>query len=174
MWPDIDWQLHDGGVTSSQDRVLDDGTTLHRVTETRFPNVRVVATPTLAYLGKTNNVSWAQPIDDTQTRVFCILRIPKGSPPQGLGTYGPDAKSWFDLTDAEHQLYPGDYETQVSQGSITMHSEEQLSSTDRGVSMVRRQWKQQLAAFTAGADPVGIWSQGDPPIELQAGNYILG
>ena len=138
IWPDIDWQVHEGGVTSSQDRVLDDGTTLHRVTETRFPNVRVVATPTLAYLGKTNNISWAQPIDDTQTRVFCILRIPKGSPPQGLGTYGPDAKSWFDLTADEHQLYPGDYETQVSQGPITVHSKEQLSSTDRGVSMVRR------------------------------------
>ena len=47
IWPDIDWQLHECGATSSQDRVLDDGTTLHRVTETRFPNVRVVATPTL-------------------------------------------------------------------------------------------------------------------------------
>jgi hypothetical protein len=98
-----------------------------------LPNIRVVATPTLAYLGKTNNLSWAQPIDDTHTRVFCILRIPKGSPPQGLGTYGPDAASWFDLGDSEHQLYPGDYETQVGQGSITLHSEERLSSTDRGV-----------------------------------------
>lgn len=173
IWPDIDWQLHEGGVTSSQDRVLDDGTTLHRVTETRFPNIRVVATPTLAYLGKTNNMSWAQPIDDTQTRVFCILRIPKGSPPQGLATYGPEAKGWFDLTAAEHQLYPGDYEMQMSQGVITKHSEEQLSSTDRGVSMVRRQWKQQLAAFEAGVDPVGIWSEGDAPIELLAGNYIV-
>ena len=40
--------------------------------------------------------------------------------------------------------------------------------------MVRRQWKQQLAAFTAGADPVEIWSEGDTPIELLAGNYIIG
>ena len=31
-------------------------------------------------------------LDRDQTRVFCILRIPKGPPPQGLGTYGPDAK----------------------------------------------------------------------------------
>jgi hypothetical protein len=70
-------------------------------------------------------------------------------------------------------LYPGDYETQVSQGPITLHSAEQLSSTDRGVSMVRRQWKQQLAAFVAGVDPVGTWSEGDAPIELLAGNYII-
>ena len=105
--------------------------------------------------------------------MFCILRTPKGSPPQGLGTYGPDAKSWFDLSDAEHQLYPGDYGTQVSQGSVTLHSEERLSSTDRGVSMVRRQWKQQLRAFEAGADPVGVSFDDNTPVELLAGNYII-
>jgi hypothetical protein len=173
IWPRIDWQRHEWGVTATQDRELPDGTTLHRITETRLPNIRVVATPTLAYLGKTNNMSWAQPIDDTHTRVFCILRIPKGSPPQGLGTYGPDAKGWFDLTDEEHQTYPGDYETQVGQGPITLHSEERLSSSDRGVSMVRRQYKEQIRIVAAGGDPMGVTFADAAPVELVAGNYVI-
>ena len=87
--------------------------------------------------------------------------------------HGPDGKAWFELTEAEHQLYPGDYETQVGQGAVTLHSEERLSSTDRGVSMVRRQWKQQLRDFGAGADPVGLDFDDAAPIELLAGNYII-
>jgi len=174
IWPAISWQRSDIGVTSTQDRQLPDGTTLHRITETRLPNVRVVATPTLAYLGKTNNMSWAQPIDDTHTRVFCILRVPTGSAPQGLGTYGPDEKGWFDLTDEEHQRFPGDYETQVGQGPITLHSEERLSSSDRGVSMVRRQFKEQVQIVADGGDPVGVIFERDArPQELVAGNYII-
>ena len=65
-------------------------------------------------------------------------------------------RSWFDLTDEEHQRYPGDYEAQVGQGAITLHSEERLSSTDRGVSMVRRQFKQQVQVVADGGDPAGV------------------
>ena len=72
-----------------------------------------------------------------------MLRKPKDGQAQGLPVYGGD-KSWFELTEEEHQRFPGDYETQVGQGPITRHSVERLSSTDRGVSMVRRQFKEQV------------------------------
>jgi len=174
QWPDVSWEAHPWGVTSIQDRKLEDNTTLHRVTETRMPNIRVVATPTLAYLGKTNNMSWALPIDDTHTQVFAMIRVPRGGVPQGLPVYGPDNKSWDELTDEEHQLYPGDYEAQVGQNAITLHSTERLSSSDRGVSMVRRQWKEQLSVVSAGGDPVGVeFDEDAAPVELVAGNYIL-
>ena len=143
IWPTIDWQGYDWGVTATQDRVLPDGTILHRVTEVRVPTIRVIPTPTLSVLGRTNNLSWAQPIDDTHTRVFAMVRKRRDEPAQGLPVYGGD-RSWFELTDEEHQRYPGDYEAQVGQGAITLHSEERLSSTDRGVSMVRRLFKQQV------------------------------
>ena len=174
IWPSIDWQRHDWGITATQDRVLPDGTTLHRVTETRLPNIRVIPTPTLTVLGKTNNLSWALPIDDTHTRVFAMLRKPKDHPAQGLPVYAGD-KSWFELSDEEHQQYPGDYETQVGQGPITQHSTERLSSTDRGVSMVRRQFKEQVKIVAEGGDPVGVsFSEDDPPLSLIAGNYMVG
>ena len=173
IWPRIDWQRHPWGVTATQDRDLPDGTTLHRVTEVRVPNMRVIPTPTLSVLGRSNNVSWALPIDDTNTRVYAMVRKPKDKPPQGLPVYGGD-KTWFDLTEEEHQLYPGDYETQVGQGPITWHSDERLSSSDRGVSMVRRQFKEQVQIVADGGDPVGVaFDESNALVSVMAGNYIV-
>lgn len=173
IWPEIDWQRHAWGVTTTQDRTLPDDTVLHRVTEARVPNIRIIATPTLSVLGKTNNMSWALPIDDTHTQVFVLLRVAKDADAQGLPTYG-DNKTWFELTEHEHQLYPGDYETQVGQGPVTLHSEERLASTDRGVSMIRRQFKEQIEIVQQGGDPIGVsFDEADMPPPVLAGNYIV-
>jgi phenylpropionate dioxygenase-like ring-hydroxylating dioxygenase large terminal subunit len=173
IWPTIDFQRHPWGVTATQDRVLPDGSTLHRVTEIRVPTIRVIPTPTLTVLGRTNNMSWAVPIDDTHTRVYAMVRKRRDEDAQGLPTYG-DGRSWFDLTDEEHQRFPGDYETQVGQGPITLHSTEHLASSDRGVSMVRRQWKEQVRIVAEGGDPVGVsFDPDEPPVSVVAGNYIL-
>ncbi len=174
IWPRVDWQAHSWGVTSTQDRALGDGTTLHRVTEVRCPTVRVIATPTLSVLGRTNNLSWAVPVDDTTTRVLALVRKPLDGPAQGLPVYG-DGRTWFELTDAEHQLYPGDYETQVGQGPITRHSVERLASSDRGVAMVRRHFKEQVRIVAEGGDPVGVsFDERDALQTVIAGNYIVG
>ncbi len=174
IWPRIDFQRSEIGVTATQDRDLPDGTTLHRVTEVRIPTIRVIPTPTLTILGKTNNMSWALPIDDHRTRVYAMVRKPKDRPAQGLPVYA-DGKSWFDLTEEEHQRYPGDYETQVGQGPITLHGEEHLSSSDRGVSMVRRQFKEQVRRVAEGLDPVGVAFDDDDALQhVVAGNYIVG
>jgi phenylpropionate dioxygenase-like ring-hydroxylating dioxygenase large terminal subunit len=174
IWPRVSWQRHRWGISCAQDRDLPDGTTLHRVTEVRVPTIRVIPTPTLSVLGKTNNLSWALPIDDTHTRVYALVRKPRDQPAQGLAVYG-EGWSWFDLTEEEHQRFPGDYETQVGQGPITLHSEEHLASSDRGVSMVRRQFLEQVAVVAAGGDPVGVtFDPSASPVSLIAGNYIVG
>jgi hypothetical protein len=137
------------------------------------PTVRVIPTPTLSVLGKTNNLSWAQPIDDTHTRVFAMVRKRKGQPAQGLPVYDGD-RSWFELDDDEHQRFPGDFEAQTGQGAITLHSEERLASSDRGVSMVRRQFKQEVQIVAEGGDPSGVeFDDADALVEIGAGNYIL-
>ncbi|MEL7210079.1 MAG: hypothetical protein AAGK32_17920 [Actinomycetota bacterium] len=174
IWPRIDWQLHPGGVTSAQDRELDDGTVLHRVVEVLMPTVRVIPTPTLSVLGPSNNMSWTQPIDDTTTRVYAMVRKDRAEAAQGLPDYG-DGRSWFDLSEAEHQRFPGDYEAQVGQGPITRHSTERLASSDRGVSMVRRQFLEQVDVVAGGGDPVGVtFDPAEAPRSVLAGNYIVG
>jgi phenylpropionate dioxygenase-like ring-hydroxylating dioxygenase large terminal subunit len=171
-WPEIDWHLTDVGIKATADRIISDGRKLHRVTEVRFPTIRVIPTPTLLYTGKTNNLSWAVPIDDTHTKVYAMVRKPKDQPAQGLPVYA-GSKTWFDLTDEEHQRYPGDYEAQVGQGRITAHSEEHLSSSDRGVSMVRRLFRQQLTVLDAGGDPLGVSFDETAAVQsVEAGNYL--
>ena len=172
-WPQIDFQLTDHGVQATADRQLDNGTILRRITETRMPNMRIIPTPTLSVLGKTNNLSWAVPIDDEHTKVYAMLRKPRSVPAQGLPVYDGD-RSWFELSDDEHQIFPGDYEAQVGQGAITGHSEEHLASTDRGVSMVRRQFKQQVRIVADGGDPVGVvFDEQAALCSVEAGNYML-
>ena len=170
-WPHIDWQFTDVGVTATARRSLDEGV-LHRVTETRMATIRVIPTPTLLYTGKTNNLSWAVPIDETHTKVYAMVRKPKAGPVQGLPVYG-EGHTWFALSDEEHQRFPGDYEAQVGQGAITLHSDEHLSSTDRGVSMVRRQFREQVGVVARGGDPIGVtFDPNDALVNLIAGNYL--
>ena len=173
IWPHIEWQRHEWGVTATQDRRLPDGTILHRITETRTPTIRVIPTPTLSVLGPTNNMSWAMPIDATNTRVYAMVRKRVGVPPQGLPVYDGN-RSWFELSDEEHQRFPGDYETQVGQGAITRHSEEHLAASDRGVSMVRRLFKEQVRIVATGGNPVGVhFDEAEALQTVIAGNYIV-
>ena len=118
------------------------------------PNVRIVADPRIGIFGRGNNVAWTLPIDETRTKVFTVLRLPAGTPTDKLGEgamYG--GKTWFELTSEGHQRYPGDYEAQASQGEITIHSEEHLASSDRGIGMFRRLLRQSLKKVSAGEDP---------------------
>jgi hypothetical protein len=77
------------------------------------------------------------------------------------------------MTEEEHQRYPGDYEAQVGQGPITVHSEEHFGQSDRGILMVRRMLGDQLETLAAGRDPIGVcFDPNAAPIEFEAGNFI--
>jgi hypothetical protein len=84
-----------------------------------------------------------------------------------------NGKFWWDMTEQEHQQFPGDYEAQVGQGSVTLHSEEHFGQSDRGILMVRRMLGDQLDAMAAGSDPAGVsFDPNTAPVEFEAGNYI--
>jgi hypothetical protein len=83
-----------------------------------------------------------------------------------------NGKPWVELTEEEHQRLPGDYEAQTSQGPITLHSEEHLARSDRGVTLLRRQLQRQLASVAEGANPIGTaFDEADAYVRLEAGNY---
>jgi hypothetical protein len=84
-----------------------------------------------------------------------------------------NGKFWWDMTEQEHQRFPGDYEAQVGQGTVTIHSQEHFGQSDRGILMVRRMLGDQLDALAAGRDPIGIsFDPGAPPVAFEAGNYV--
>jgi hypothetical protein len=84
-----------------------------------------------------------------------------------------NGKFWWEMNEDEHQTFPGDYEAQVGQGPITIHSEEHFGQSDRGILMIRRMLGDQLEAIAAGRDPIGLsYDPAAPPVAFEAGNYI--
>ncbi len=167
--PTGDWEYVERGVRFTGLRKLPDGRSIRRVTEVMLPTLRVVPDVHLK-AGDIDHIGFTVPVDDTHYRLFNLQRTyPGDNRPRG-STY--NGKRWSELTDAEHQLMPGDYEAQTGQGPITFHSEEHLTSTDKGVGMCRRLIAQQIKVVQDGGDPIGVcFDPAEQIVSLEAGNY---
>lgn len=172
--PDVTFEASPRGVLVRSMRKMDDGKTFYRVTEAALPTLRVVPNPRVAQFSRVESIGWVLPIDDTNFRIYVAGRVRnKGDIGRMRSKMG--GKFWWELTEEEHQRCPGDYEAQVGQGAITIHSEEHIAQTDRGVLMLRRMLQAQLDAMAQGHDPIGVsFDPGAPPIVFEAGNYIRG
>lgn len=121
-----------------------------------MPNLRLVPNPRAgAQTRRLESIGFVLPLDDTHFRVYTVARVKQRGE---LTSYRSrqNGKLWEDLTEAEHQRYPGDYEAQKSQGDITWHSDEHFGTTDLGISMLRRLMKEQAAVVAQGGDPMGV------------------
>jgi hypothetical protein len=58
--------------------------------------------------------------------------------------------------------------------TLTLHSEERLAASDRGVVMFRRLLRQQIEAVQAGRDPLGVaFDTACATVQVEAGNFML-
>ena len=170
--PEVSFTTTGRGVTSVQRRPAEDGQVFERVTEAAIPSIRVVASPRVGSFDTVESLGWVLPMDDTTLRIYVAGRVRERG---ALGRMRSrfNGKTWFELTEAEHQQYPGDFEAQVSQGAMTVHSEEHLATTDRGVAMLRRMLRQQVRIVADGGDPIGVSFDADAaPVRFEAGNFI--
>jgi len=141
------------GVQYSAHRTLDDGTLLDRISVAMFPCVQSVPDGGSLHEGRSNHMIWRVPVDDTHVCHFAALKVHKDY--NGRERIGSE-KLWAEMTDEEHQRAPMDYEAQVGQGPITLHSEEHLATTDKGVVMLRRLLREQIRIVQNGGDPLGV------------------
>jgi phenylpropionate dioxygenase-like ring-hydroxylating dioxygenase large terminal subunit len=154
--PDVRWETTGLGVKYIAYRKLDDGREMDRVSPLLFPNM--ISTPDIQLAaGPTNTVGWVVPVDDTQHRRFHSMKVPKnltGRPRQMYEETRP--KPWIQMTEEERRAWPSDWEAQIAQGPITLHSEEHLATSDRGIVMLRRLLKEQIRIVQEGGDPIGV------------------
>jgi phenylpropionate dioxygenase-like ring-hydroxylating dioxygenase large terminal subunit len=170
--PEVKFEMSPRGVTVRSIRSHDDGKVFYRVTEAALPTLRVVANPRVAQFARVESIGWTLPIDDTSFRIYVAGRV-KQRGDIGRMRSKFNGKFWWDMTEQEHQQFPGDYEAQVGQGPVTLHSEEHFGQSDRGILMIRRMLGDQIEAVAAGRDPIGIsFDHNAPPIEFEAGNFI--
>ena len=171
--PQVKFDYSPRGVKSIQRRELGAGRVHIRVTEAVLPTIRAVANPRAETDGPCSLLGWVLPIDDTSFRIYSAGRV---TTPGALGQIRSrfQGKLWSELTAEEHQRLPGDYEAQVSQGPITLHSEEHLVGSDRGVGMLRRLLQKQLEAVARGEHPMGIVpADADDLVEIEAGTAVV-
>jgi phenylpropionate dioxygenase-like ring-hydroxylating dioxygenase large terminal subunit len=170
--PDVAFETSPRGILVRSIRRQDDGKVFYRVTEAALPTLRVVPNPRVAQFACVESIGWTLPIDDTSFRIYVAGRV-KQSGDIGRMRSKFNGKFWWDMTEAEHQQFPGDYEAQVGQGAQTIHSEEHFGQSDRGILMIRRLLTEQLEAIAADKDPIGVsFDQNAPAVRFEAGNFI--
>lgn len=172
IMPRVTFDYTPRGVASLQLRDVEEGEH-RRVTEAVLPTVRAVASPRATVDGPCGLLGWVLPIDDTHFRIYTAGRVSEAGALSKIRSHF-NGKLWQELTEEEHQRFPGDYEAQVSQGDITWHSEENLTSTDQGVAMLRRLLRRQVDAVVRGEDPMGVFFAPEQElVTLKAGTEIV-
>jgi hypothetical protein len=169
------------GVKNIWRAILPNGRATESVTEVVFPTLRVVgglprASENIATdpegFKPVESIGWVLPIDNTHYRIYVAGRVTRRGQLGELRSKF-NGKYWRDMTEEEHQKFPGDYETQVSQGPITFHSEEHLVPGDQGIGMIRRCLRAELKQLAEGRNPVGVSFDSDaPPLCLEGGRSL--
>lgn len=172
IMPDVTWDYDDIGMKYTAYRKLDDGRELDRITYVHFPHVRIVPSVEMA-AGAGQSIGWVLPIDDETFTVFHVMRVAKDFEFGARRRERIPGKTWGEMNDEERQRYPGDWEAQVGQGSISLHSEENLRMSDKGIAMLRKLMKEQIDIVAQGGDPQGVfYDDADAVIEVKAGNWF--
>ncbi|HVE54300.1 MAG TPA: aromatic ring-hydroxylating dioxygenase subunit alpha, partial [Ramlibacter sp.] len=173
VMPDVAWDTTENTVRTLSLRKLPDGRTFRRISEAGIPTLRVVPSPRVGRFGRVESLGWVLPIDDHSFRIYVVGRVRKHGELHRMRSRPDGTRLWEELTEAEHQVYPGDYEAMVGQGPVAKHSEEHLATTDRGLVMLRRLLQGQLDAVKEGRDPAGVsFDPEAPAVQFSAGNWI--
>ena len=161
----------DDGVINLITGRMPDGRSISRNFEVRFPGEKRMADPWMRP-GRLGSISFTVPVDDTHYMVMAISRQTRGQ--ESFTQLALGGKSWEQLTEAERRDIPSDYEAQVGQGPIALHSEERLATSDKGIAMLRRALRKQIERVLAGDDPAGV--NFDPAQQLRhvEGGNIFG
>jgi phenylpropionate dioxygenase-like ring-hydroxylating dioxygenase large terminal subunit len=172
LMPEVRFFPTEEGVCYSAVRKLDDGREVDRISSWICPNIMSVPDIQLR-AGKSTGIAWVVPVDDGSYVQVFARKAKKDAPSPYDTPILMGGKRWGEMTEEEHQRFPGDYEAQVGQGKVTVHSEEHFGQSDRGVLMVRRMLGEQLDALAAGRDPIGVsFDANAAPVQFEAGNFI--
>jgi hypothetical protein len=168
LMPKVDFFQTENGVCYTAVRQLDNGQEVDRISSWIMPNIMSVPDVQLKP-GPSSGISWVVPVDDSHYVQAMASKIPEGVSFRGMLLNG---KTWGEMSEEEHQRTPGDYEAQAGQGPISLHSEEHLVTSDRGIMMQRRMLMQQMEVVAKGGDPAGVsFDPAQAVVRIRSGNF---
>ncbi len=171
VMPKVDFFRADHGVCYSAVRQFDDGQEVDRISSWLMPNIMSVPDTRLR-AGQSSGVSWVVPVDDSHYIQAMAMKLPDEDNIFRSGGMRLGGKLWGEMTEEDHQRIPGDYEAQAGQGPVSLHSEEHLATSDRGIVMQRRLLQEQIKVVAEGGDPLGV--EFDPAkalVKVRSGNF---
>ena len=170
IMPTVDFEYVPDGVIYKAYRKLEDGREVDRISTWLVPHIMSVPSVVLAE-GRSNGLGFSVPVDDTHSRILFTGRM-KPNVDRRAGTGLAKMKPWSEMTFEERQDTPGDYEAQVGQGPISLHSEEHLATSDRGIAMQRRVLERDIRKVMDGGDPEGVFfDEKDAMVHVPSGNF---
>ena len=173
LMPKVTWETQAHSVRTISLRNLPDGQTLRRISEAGLPTLRVIPSPRIGRYGMVESLGWVLPIDDHSFRIYVVGRVKEQGELVKMRSR-LNGKLWEELTEEEHQQFPGDYEAMVSQGAITYHGDEHLAQSDIGIVKLRRLLQEQLQKIKEGLDPAGVsFDVNSEPVKFTAGNFLV-
>ena len=179
--PEVKFEYTQDGVRSVQHRPMEDGRIHQRLSQVILPNMNATAGVTDRDL-RMAGLNWNVPIDDTSYVCFGLARHNTVAKSQfnikrvGMlsDQWGPQhGRPFLQWSLQDHQRWQTDYIAQKAQGDISLHSEEHLTATDTGISMMRRLFRKQAQVVAGGGDPIGVTFDEPRHVQVQAGNCIL-
>ena len=167
--PVVDFFQAEHGVFYSAYRDLDDGRAVDRISSFLLPSIMSVPNTQLLD-GRATNIGWLVPVDETSHIQVLAGKTRESGPRLPALTNG---KSWGEMSEAERQDVPNDFEAQAGQGPVSRHSEEHLAQSDRGVAMQRRLLEQQIRIVAEGGDPLGVaFDPAQALVRIRSGNFF--
>lgn len=167
IMPDVTYEFTELGMHYSAHRTLEDGRDIDRISPCILPNVRSVPDVKLK-AGLSSRVGWVVPVDADSHLLFHAFRTPKSV----AAWSNVRGRVWSEMTEEEKQKFPSDWEAQLGQGSMTLHSEERLGTSDKGIIMLRKLLKKQMRTVQEGGDPIGLVFKPEDVVQrVGSGNY---
>jgi phenylpropionate dioxygenase-like ring-hydroxylating dioxygenase large terminal subunit len=174
MNPEWDWMETPVGMVYLDTRRQDDLVWV-RVADFILPNIHQFP-PNDEHLAARNSIArpqattWAVPLDDTHTMQIGYYRAPEGKPLRSGAGFGQDGSRSYE----ERQRVPGDYDAQVSiHNGMARHGLEHLTTTDRGIIMMRNMIRRAIRAVANGEELNSPMLRNGAPVPTYGQDRVL-
>ena len=127
--------------------------------------------------GRSSFTRWVVPVDDENTLALAWANFgERGDPPEWNTPEGPELIEQgevFDRTYEERQRSPGDTEATEGMGRITVHKNENLVNSDRGITLMRKRLREQIRVVQNGETPTRASVANSGLIPTYGGDTVL-
>ena len=178
----MDFFQHDAWLLGANTRRVGDNVWF-RVNELVLPNFTQAGAAFASdgtkqrYYGRSAFTRWVVPIDDEHSICYAWANFgERGDPPEWNTPEGPELIEQGEIFDRPYdakQRYPADVEAVEGMGPVTIHQNENLAPSDKGIALMRRVLREQIRKVAGGERPMHVTDLRRNPVPTYGGDSVL-